>query len=96
MKVYRRTAATLFADIDQDVVALQPDRGFCFGMEEVTAEVWRILAEPTTEQALCDRLTALYEVDADTCRSDINLLLQQMLGEELIEVIDLKPASAGR
>lgn len=96
MKVYRRTAATLFAEIDQDVVALQPDRGYCFGMEEVTAEVWRMLAEPTTEQALGDRLMTLYEVEADTCRRDISALLQQMLAEELIEVVDLKLASAGR
>ena len=89
MTSYRRTAATLFAEIDQDVVALQADRGFCFGMEEVTADVWRLLAEPRSVEELCAELMTLYDVAPDTCRADVEALLRQMEAEGLIEIISI-------
>jgi hypothetical protein len=87
MTLYRRTAATLFAEVDRDVVALQADRGFCFGMEEVTAEVWRLLAEPADADALCRQLMTIYEVDPATCRAEVGALLDQMETEGLIEAV---------
>lgn len=86
MTTYRRTPATLFAEVDQDVVALQADRGFCFGMEDVTAEVWRLLAEPRSVDELCARLMTVYAVSLETCHTEVEALLRQMESEGLVEV----------
>ena len=85
MTVYRRTPATLFADIDEDIVALHTDRGVCFGMEGVTAEVWKMLDEPRDEAAICARLMELFDVDRETCVEETAELLRQMEAEQLIE-----------
>lgn len=85
MTLYRRTSATLFADVDQDVVALQADRGYCYGMEGVIAEVWKLLEQPADLNTLCNRLMEQFEVDRVTCEADVAELLQQMEAEQLIE-----------
>ncbi len=50
--IYRRTAATMSTEVGDDVVALQAERGFAYGMEEVTATVWRLLEQPRDLNAL--------------------------------------------
>ena len=82
---YRRTAQTLSSEIGEDVVALQLDRGYCYGMEQVSAAVWRLLAEPSDVPTLCDRLADEFEVEPERCRRDVVQLLEQMRGEGLVE-----------
>ena len=54
-------------------------------MENVTADVWRLLAEPSDLDTICDQLQQKYDVDPEACRSDIATLLVQMQSEGLIE-----------
>lgn len=87
-RTYVRTSEMMWSEVAGDVVALDPQAGVCFGMEEVSAVVWRLLAEPRTGEAICTVLLAQYDVDAETCRGEVEALLETMLGERLIEVID--------
>lgn len=84
---YRRTAATMSTEVGDDVVALQADRGFAFGMEDVTAAVWRLLEEPRDLDTLVAELTADYDVDEAQCRAEITGLLDQMTSEGLVEEV---------
>lgn len=77
----------LWSQVADDVVALDPQAGVCFGMEEVSAAVWLLLAEPRTADAICAALLAQYDVDAATCREQVALLLDGMLNDRLIEVV---------
>lgn len=82
---YKRSAQALHSEVGGDVVALHIDRGQCYGMENVTADVWRLLAEPSDLDTICDQLQQKYDVDPEACRSDIATLLVQMQSEGLIE-----------
>ena len=83
---YRRSNQALHSEIAGDVVALHIDRGECFGMENVTAEVWRLLAEPNDLAGICAALTDLYDVDDARCRAEVGQLLSEMADAGLIEV----------
>ena len=85
-KRFRRSPQALHAAIGDDVVALQAQRGSCFGLENVTAEVWRLLEQEPTLQELCDRLVEEYEVDPLVCRSEVASLLEAMREEGLVEL----------
>lgn len=85
---YRRSADALFADVGDDVVALQAERGFAYGMEGVTASVWQRLGEPVTLDELVAGLRGDYDVDEQRCRSEVRRLLDQMVGEGLVEEVD--------
>ena len=82
---YRRTAATMSADVGNDVVALQAERGYAFGMEEVTAAVWRLLEQPRDLDEIVAALTSEYDVEESQCRAEIVDLLAQMTVEGLVE-----------
>ena len=82
---YRRNASVLSAEVDDDVVALQADRGFAYGMEDVTAAVWRVLEQPKSLDELVELLREQFDVGEAECRADLTELLDEMSRESLIE-----------
>lgn len=87
VELFRRSESAIFADVGGDVVALNVERGRCYGMEKVTATVWELLSMPISADNLCERLTETYLVEPSTCRSDILELLATMESEGLVERI---------
>ncbi|MEA1071021.1 PqqD family protein [Sphingomonas sp. LY160] len=63
------------------------ERGACYGMENVTAEVWKTLSEPPDLAGLCDRLGSKYNVRDPQCCRNLTQLLHEMVDEGLIESI---------
>lgn len=85
--VYRRSSDAMSAEVGDDVVALHAVRGFCYGMEQVTADVWRLLEQPSDLDSLVARLTADYDVSTEQCRADIAELLERLQREGLVEEV---------
>lgn len=85
--IYRLSGKALFTAVGEDIVALNVDDGQCYGMEKVTAAVWRLLDTPMSIDQLCERLVEQYAVDPDTCRADIERLFGQLRSEGLIEEV---------
>ena len=83
--IYRRSAELLEADLGNELIALDPERGRCFGFNEVATSVWKSLAEPKTFAELRDILSAEYEVDADQCRRELDELLNTLLAKGLLK-----------
>lgn len=83
---FRRSDDAIHGDVGDDVVALHIPNGRCYGMEEVTASVWKILARPSTIGDICATLEAEYEVGGEECRADVSELLGQLVAEGLVEV----------
>lgn len=82
---FRRSDQALHSGIGDDVVALHIERGECFGMGNVSAEVWRLLDKPNDLDGICAALTGLYEVEPAQCRDDVGALLAEMVDAGLIE-----------
>lgn len=89
--LYKLSDKALFTSLGDDIVALNVEDGQCYGMEKVTAEVWRLLAEPTNIERLCDRLVELYEVEPAVCRADVERLIAQLRREGLVESVNSAP-----
>ena len=84
---YQRSPQALHANVGDDVVALHVQNGRCFGMEHVTADVWRYLEQPASLDQICSRLLAEYEVDTQTCRAEVVELLETMQRAGLVETV---------
>ena len=85
--LYKLSGKALFTDVGDDIVALNVDDGQCYGMEKVTAAVWRLLDTPMSMDQICDRLVAQYAVEADVCRADVERLFGQLRSEGLIDEV---------
>ena len=82
---FRRSAQLLEAEVGDELVALDPGKGSCFGFNSVAASVWRALEQPRSFDELSDRLLDEYEVDSDQCRAELSELLEQMTSSGLVE-----------
>lgn len=89
--LYKLSRKALFTAVGSDIVALNVEDGQCYGMEKVTAAVWRLLETPLSFDQLCDRLLDMYNVSPETCRADVTRLIGQLRNEGLIEAVE--PAS---
>ncbi len=84
-EVFRRSSNALFADVGDDIVALNVEKGRTYGMENVAASVWALLDRPTTLEQLSTKLVERYDVELDDCRREVAWLLGQLEREGLVE-----------
>ncbi|HEX4801726.1 MAG TPA: PqqD family protein [Sphingomicrobium sp.] len=86
-ETYRRSAQLMEAEINDELVALEPNQGLCFGFNSVATDIWRKLEQPRTFGDLKRELLAEYEVSEEQCTSDLRDLLEQMSEARLIEPV---------
>ena len=84
MKTYRRATDLMEAELGDELVALQPDLGLCFGFNNVATDVWKQLDTPKSFDDLKAYLLAGYEVGEQECSSDLEELLKQMIEKGLV------------
>jgi hypothetical protein len=85
--MYQRSVELLEADLNDELVALEPERGACFGFNNVAKDVWRKLDRPRSFEELRSELLAEYDVSDDECTRDLRELLDQMRDAKLIEQV---------
>lgn len=85
-KEFKLSSAQVSSNVADEVVILNHDKGVYYGLGEVGAAVWSALESgPKSFDDLCKLVTAEYEVDRETCESDISALLNELMQEKLVE-----------
>lgn len=84
--VVRRTRVVANDLNDDETVMLDAEAGTYFGVTGVARSIWDLLVEPTTPAAVVEALQSEYEVDAETCRTEVAAFLVQLADAELIDV----------
>lgn len=82
-----RCEELLEADVNGEIVALDVERGQCYGLNGVASEIWRMLAQPTSIAEICNSLCTDYDVDGATCEAQVQALLTDLRDEGLIREI---------
>jgi hypothetical protein len=72
------------AELGDELVALDPTAGECFGFNSVAASVWRELREPKSFDQLRDALLKEYDVDRERCTSELKQLLDDLCAKGLL------------
>jgi hypothetical protein len=84
-ETYRRAIELLEADIDDELVALEPSKGACFGFNPVAKDVWRRLEQPRSFEELREGLLDEYDVNPEQCALELRQLLDDMVAKGLVE-----------
>jgi hypothetical protein len=82
--IYRRAIELLEADINDELVALEPDRGNCFGFNSVATTVWKHLEVPRSSNELKAHLLSEYDVSEQTCENELRELLDELEAKGLV------------
>ena len=87
MTKYQLTSDQISSKVAGETVILNHSKGAYYGLNEVGMLVWDNLEKgPQTIDSLCDAVISEYEIDAETCKNDIDCLLKDLISEKLVEV----------
>lgn len=86
--VFTQAVGLMSNQVENEVVMMHFDRGQYFGLDEIGADIWNRLAQPMAVADLCAGLVADYEVDLETCQTDVFDLLAHMEAEGLVRRIE--------
>lgn len=85
---YQLTSEQISSKVAGETVILNHSKGAYYGLDEVGVLVWDTLEKgPQTIDSLCEAVISEYDVDPDTCKSDIDGLLKDLISERLVEII---------
>jgi hypothetical protein len=85
---YQLTSEQISSKVAGETVILNHNKGAYYGLDEVGVLIWETLEKgPQTIETLCEAVTSEYDVDTDTCKSDIDGLLKDLISERLVEII---------
>lgn len=86
-KLYRAEPDVVDCDIGGDRALLHLQTNTYFTMNATASALWLALAEPKNIDELINVVTEKFEVSADQCRGDIEVLLSQMMEANVIGVV---------
>jgi len=78
-----------FSRVDDSIIAIDRDQGFCFAMNLTSARIWELISSPIRVSSLCDSLCNEFDVDPETCRNDVVAILSEMRENGLLREADL-------
>jgi hypothetical protein len=80
------------SDMGGEVAILNLKAGMYYGLDDVGVRVWTLIQRPREVSEIQAIILNEYDVDPDRCERDITSLLQNLIGEGLVEVVDEAPA----
>lgn len=77
------------SDLAGEAAIIDFKSGSYYGLDEVGATIWKLIAEPRTVSEICDAVVAEYEVDPEVCERDVLALLGKLAASGLIKTGDV-------
>lgn len=81
-----QTNKQVSADMGGEVAMLNIESGNYYHLNETGTRIWELLETPLKGSELCDRLQAEFDIDRETCETEVLKHLQQLLRNEMVEV----------
>ena len=75
-------------ELGDESAILDLKKGVYYGLDPVGARVWELIQQPQTVAEVVAHITDEYDVEAETCSSDIIALLNQLMEHDLIEICE--------
>lgn len=82
-----KNSSTATAEINGQIVALDIQAGICFGLDPIATQIWKLLDEHKSVDAICDALLELYDVDRAMCEEQTLALLRELADIGLISKV---------
>ena len=83
-----RNEAMPTGEIDGELVALDVEKGDCFGMDRVGATIWKIADSPRSVGEIADRLVESHDVERSQCLADILPFVGELVEAGLLRRVD--------
>ena len=83
-----RNSAVAFSQLDDELLAIDAQAGYCYAINETAGRIWEILSESHSIVDLCTQLMQEYAVDEETCLKEVIPLVQKLHDSGLVQIKD--------
>ena len=87
---YIQSKQVVQSRIDDEVVMMDIESGFYFGLNSVSSVIWELLKAEKTVIELVDFLITEYEVNYEQCLEETDALINKMLELKVIRCLEDK------
>lgn len=87
-KLKRNEDQYMASGIGEETVMMNIADGSFIGLNAVGTDIWHLLAESMSFEALIKKLMEIYEVSEKQCIDETLPYLNRMLGEKMIQVVE--------
>jgi hypothetical protein len=85
---YIQNAEIIQSKIGEEVVMLDMESGFYFGLNSVASIIWGMMKDGITFEVLCNQLMEQFDVERSLCEADTQELIDQLLEKKIIRVVE--------
>lgn len=79
--------SVLYQEVGDEIVLLNMTSQEYFGLDSVGADVWQLLMDHQDVAAVAKRLAAVYTIDEQTAREDIESLVSDLVAAKLLKMV---------
>ena len=90
MKLHTKVKApdgVMSTQLDGEAVLMHVSKGIYFGLNEVGAFIWKLMAKPVSIRALCRAVEQEFDVLSGLCEDDVLTLMEQLGEKDLVEIV---------
>jgi hypothetical protein len=80
----------VFRELEGELVLLNLNTGVYFGLDSVGSAIWRLIDGFRSASEIVTAMTEEYDVDAATCRADLDRFLDALRANDLIDTMDVE------
>lgn len=84
-RAMKPSPSVVAAALDDEMVMLNVETGTYFGLDEVGALIWGLVADDHNEASIIEHITTSYDVDELQARTDLHAFLGQLNAKGLLE-----------
>jgi hypothetical protein len=70
--------------VDDSLIFLDREGGYCYALNATGARIWDLIAEPVSISTICGKLCEEFAVDRQTCEADVLEILNSLRKAELV------------
>lgn len=82
----------VYSELQGEAVILDIKSGVYYGLNQVGASIWNLIQVPKTMDEIQAALLAEYDVEPETCKQEVLVLLQDLAAKGLIDITNDAPA----
>ncbi|EAU55006.1 lasso peptide biosynthesis PqqD family chaperone [Mariprofundus ferrooxydans] len=84
--VVRRNPEIVHSDMDGETVMMSVNEGSYYGLNGVGSQIWELLEQEMSVDAICTELLGHFDVEEEQCRSEVLTFLEEMATSNVIEI----------
>ncbi|MCW3838135.1 PqqD family protein [Sphingomonas canadensis] len=86
MRVIGQGRDWISSELGDELMMMNIERGIYVGLNAMGAHIWRLIEAPRAVGDICAALVDAFEVDAGTCRAEVEAFVDKMEARGLVTV----------